>query len=451
MAHAEKRGWDKRAGKFRYRGRYKLPDGTWGSVSRDDQGQPFYRARDAEGYAHGLEVDVRRKTFINPRDGRITVAEWSELWIESVELANRSDGTYRQRLRSVILPEWGSVAMGDVTEVAVKTWEKKLRARYSANYVKSAMSVMRTMFDDAVSSKVRGDNPVPTRAARRRGRFKGKGPKDETVIASPRQALLLARNAYELRGLAGYVLIVTIAYCGLRINEATGLRREHLALVDEGTGCRLLVQEQSQRVNGKPAQVDPKYGSTGNLILAPFHAELMRRLLASHDSEWVFPATRGGKLDTGAWFYTNWWRPIVDGRRVAARFASRPATLPALRAVAGVEGIVPHGLRHSMKVWLDEAGHPRVAVEERMRHVIPGVEGTYSHTTPAMEKRIAETLQSLWEDSLKPVVDRREYEPPRTPRNTRNQVDLPEISQRSGSATIPAQATTPSAGRVHSS
>lgn len=451
MAHAEKRGWDKKAGKFRYRGRYKLPNGKYGSVARDDQGQPFYRARDAEDYAAGLETDVRRKAFVNPRDGRITVTEWSELWIESVELSNRSDGTYRQRLRSVILPEWGSVAMGDVTEVAVKTWEKKLRKRYKPNYVKSAMSVMRTMFDDAVTSKVRADNPVPTLKSRRRGKFKGKGTEDETVIATPRQALLLARNAYELRGLTGYVLIVTIAYCGLRINEAAGLRREHLALADEGADCRLLVREQSQRVSGRPAQVDPKYGSTGDLILAPFHAELLRRLLASHDSEWVFPATMGGKLDTGKWFYINWWRPVVDGRHLPAQYATRKGTLPALRAVAGVRDIVPHGLRHSMKVWLDEAGHPRVVVEERMRHVIGGVEGTYSHSTLAMEKKVAATLQSLWEDSLKPVIDRREYEPPRAPRNPEKQVDLPIFPQRPGSAAIQRQWTAPPTGLVHTS
>ncbi len=74
---------------------------------------------------------------------------------------------------------------------------------------------------------------------------------------------------------------------------------------------------------------------------------------------------------------------------------------------------MPHGLRHSHKVWLDEEGHPRVAVEERLRHRMQGVEGTYSHTTLTMELRIAESLQSLWEASLKPVIDRREYEPAR--------------------------------------
>ncbi|WP_306317319.1 MULTISPECIES: hypothetical protein [unclassified Streptomyces] len=414
MAHAEKRTYDKAQRKWRYRGKYKLPNGKWGSVSRDDNDQPFYTARSAVEYAQGLESDVRRKTFVNPRDGRLTVEEWSKLWLESVELGNRSDKSYRQRLRSVILPHWGATAMGDITTVAVTTWEKQLRARYKPNYVKSTMSVMRVMFDDAVASKVRGDNPVPTLRSRRRGKYKGKEQQDEVVTATPRQILLLARNAQEIRGLTGYAMVATIAYAGLRISEMAGLRREHLLLKDTGSGCRLLVQQQHQYVDGKPAQVDPKYGSTGSLILAPFHAELLRELIDSHSSEWVFPAPRGGKLDTGQQFYKNTWRRIVDGNPVPPAGAASRDRLPSLHAVAGVEGLVPHGARHSMKVWLDERKHPRAAVEARMRHVLQGIEGVYSHVTLAMELAIAADLQQMWEAALRMVeVDRREWEPAR--------------------------------------
>ncbi len=411
MAYAERRGPN------RWRGRYKLPDGTWGSVTRDDNGQPFTTKNSAKNYAAGLETDVRRKTFINPRDGRITVGGWAELWIESVELANRSDKTYRQRLRSVILPKWEAVAMADVSEVAVKTWEKELRTRYKPRYVKSVMSVMRVMFEDAVTSKVRGDNPVPTLKSRRRGKFKGKQHQDDTVLATPRQALLLARNAEKMRGLVGYTLVLTIAYCGLRISEIVGLRREHLTLEDHGQGCRLTVQAQHQYVEGKPAQVTPKYGSSGSIILPPFLAELLRQVLASHESEWVFTAPKGGKLNTTS-FYEEVWRLWVDGHKAVPDRLGRPSRLPDLKAVAGIEGLVPHGLRHSMKVWLDELRHPRVAVEDRMRHVLGGVEGVYSHTTLQMELDIAADLQRLWESSVSVKDHHREWETPRSPRET---------------------------------
>ncbi len=419
MAHAEKRTYDKQKRKWRWRGRYKKPDGTWGSVSRDDNGQPFYTEKAAEDYAAGLETDVRRKTFINPRDGRITVAEWAEVWIESVELGNRSDKTYRQRLRSVILPRWGDTAIADVTTVAVRTWEKQLRQRYKPAYVKSAMSVMRVMFDDAVVDKIRADNPVPTLKARRRGKFEGKKQDDDTVIATPRQVLLLARNAEKMRGIVGYTFVLTLAYCGLRISEIGGLRREHLILEDHGQGCRLIVKEQHQYVEGKPQQVDPKYGSTGSLILPPFLAALLREVLASHSADWVFPAPKGGKFLAGAEWYSDVWRRWVDGHKAVPDRLGRPSRLPDMRAVAGIADIVPHGLRHSMKVWLDELRHPRVAVEERMRHVVGGVEGTYSHTTLQMELDIAADLEKLWAASVGVKDHRREWEDPR-PRRSEN-------------------------------
>ncbi|MFB9590848.1 hypothetical protein [Streptomyces racemochromogenes] len=432
MAFAEKRGWDKAAGKYRYRGRYKLPNGTYGSVTKDELGQPFFTKASAKKYASGLETDVDRKTFVNPRSGRIHVGDWADTWINSMDVANRSDKTYRQRLRSVILPEWEHAALADITTVAFNTWEKDLRTRYAPAYVKSIVSVFRLMLDDAVTSRLIGSNPVPTRKAQRRGKYEGKRKEDTTVLATPRQARLIAENARTMRGLPGYALVITIAYAALRISEAAGLRREHLLLDDHGSGARLLVQEQHQYVGGKQSQVPPKYGSSGSIILAPFHAELLRELLDSHSSPWVFTAARGGKLVPNASFYSDEWRVFVDGRPVVHDRLGRRSRLPDFPGVAGVENIVPHGLRHSHKVWLDEGRHPRVAVEERMRHVLPGVEGTYSHTTLVMEKAIAAYLQELWEGSLGVNVDSRELVPPRPRRKRAEQPGdaLPKFSQK---------------------
>lgn len=400
MAYAEKRG------KF-WRGRYKLPNGHWGSISRDDDGQRFTTERSAERYAEGLEVDVRRKTFINPRDGRTQLADWAEVWLESIDVGPLSEKEYRGRLRSVILPEWGAVAVGDITTVAFSTWEKKLRQQYKPNYVKAVASVMRTMLEDAVTSKVIGSNPIPTHKSRRRGKHKPRV-KDEVVIATPRQALLVARNAEQIRGLAGYTMVLTIAYAAMRMGEVAGLKRDHVMLDDIGAGPRILLQKQNQYVDGKPTQIDPKYSSDRSLILPAFLAELLRQVLASHKSEFVFTSATGCQLLPSGQWYRYDWRPVVDGRAAIARRRGH-APRPGMRPVLGVEGMTPHGLRHSHKVWLDEAGHPRVAVEERMGHVLPGVEGTYSHTTLGMELKIAQSLQELFEQSLRPVVDRREY------------------------------------------
>lgn len=65
-----------------------------------------------------------------------------------------------------------------------------------------------------------------------------------------------------------------------------------------------------------------------------------------------------------------------------------------------MNGLTPHGLRHAHKVWMDELGVPVVASEERLGHELPGIIGTYSHTSPAMIKQITDGLQRLWEEAL---------------------------------------------------
>ncbi|PAX90779.1 hypothetical protein CLM82_13275 [Streptomyces albidoflavus] len=181
-----------------------------------------------------------------------------------------------------------------------------------------------------------------------------------------------------------------------------------MELVDRGQGARLHAVQQSQYVNGVFTEIGPKYDSGRGLILPPFLAALLGDLIRSRpESEWVFTAPRGGRLIRGGDWYEETWRPMVHGR--APRGVTRGAKARAgLRPVLGVEGLTPHGLRHSQKVWLDEGGHPRVAVEARMGHVLQGVEGTYSHVTLPMELKIASSLEALWEDSQRVVVDRRE-------------------------------------------
>lgn len=422
MAYAERR-WSKKDKRYYWRVKFKLPNGRFGSASKDDFGNKFTTEALAERYGHAQETDVDRKVFINPRDGKITVEQWSQMWLGSIDLAPVSERGYRSRLKAVIVPEWGEKAVGDVSAIAVKTWIKMLRKKYSSDHVHGITSTMRVMFDDAVTEKLRSDNPVPSARSGRRGRYLPR-PKDEKVIATPRQALLVARNGLDLFGLNEYVLALTKAYTGYRIGEMSAIHRDHLAFDNAKEGPRIHMSQQGQYVDGAFTEIDPKYASGRGLIIPPFLADLLQRLVDSRpESPWVFTAPNGGRLVRGGGWYDSVWSPMVNG--VGARpsgYGGMPARAAA-RPVLGIEGLEPHGLRHSQKVWLDEGKHPRVAVEARLGHIIRGVEGVYSHVTLQMELEIADYLQQLWVDSLKPVTDRREYGP--TP--------PPLVVQRSGS------------------
>ncbi|WP_055697193.1 hypothetical protein [Streptomyces silaceus] len=76
---------------------------------------------------------------------------------------------------------------------------------------------------------------------------------------------------------------------------------------------------------------------------------------------------------------------------------------PKIPAVPGkaVEDI--YRLRHwaKAKAKSDEPGDiPKVAIAACMGHELPGIEGTYSEVTLAMEERIVEYLQSVWEKEV---------------------------------------------------
>jgi len=430
MAHAEKR-WSKKDKRFYWRVKYKLPNGKYASASRDDFGNRFKTETLAEKYGHAMETDVDRKVFINPRDGKITVEEWAKLWLDMIDVGPLSDKEYRLRLKNQILPEWGEVAIRDLSPAAITVWQKKLRAQLSKNYVDGIISTFRTMLDDAVTEKIRGDNPVASRKSGRRGRYVPK-PKDEKTIATPRQALLVARNGLGMHGLNEYVLVLAAAYTGMRIGEVAGLHRDQLTLVDAGQGFRIHAIQQSQYVEGEFTQIGPKYDSGRGLIIPPFLAQLLRDLIGFRPaSEWVFTAPKGGRLLRGGDWYADTWGAFVDGR--APLPVRRGAKARAgFRPVVEIEGMVPHGLRHSHKVWLDVGRHPRVAVEARMGHELPGVEGTYSHVTLEMELGIAAHLQELWEDSLRVRTGVREYGPypPDKPRRKRSPRNLPKDLQR---------------------
>ncbi|WP_328902337.1 LysM peptidoglycan-binding domain-containing protein [Streptomyces sp. NBC_00441] len=443
VAYAEKRGKS-------WRVKYKLPTGKYDSESG------FETKQDALDWGRAQETDVKRKVFINPSDGRKLFGEWVTDWQKVSDVGEMSQQTYGSRLRAVILPKWESTPIGDITSMGYKAWRVQLRNQYKKNYVDAIEGLMRMLLDDAVEEKLIPFNPMPAGSKRKRGRHVPVDTGDEYVWPTPRQARLLAENARELRGDQWYVMILTVAYTGLRMGEVAGLRRDQLNLLGLEYGRSLRVQWQGQwltkaathNVNkgdtlesiaalrhadpkrgadiatANDIQADaklragqklklakgftllpPKYSSYRTLILPPFLGDLLSELLAanSHDVL-VFPSQRGKPLRVDDQFYGRFWHPAILGRDEEPSRRGRRAQ-EALPAVEGIADMVPHGLRHGHKVWLDGQGHPRVAVEERMGHKLQGVEGTYSHTSPEMELGIARGLQKAWEKSLTDEVD----------------------------------------------
>lgn len=376
---------------------------------------------EAEAYTYGLdrESDARNGRLVARSDGRLLLREWADLWIQTQDLDPTSIYDYRKRLRAQIIPEWGDTAVNEITTLAYQAWMLRLKRKYSANYVRDIRILFGMLMDDAVAHRppLIHASPVP-KENRRRGRYVR--PVREKKVQVPTGDLhQLAENAREVWGFTGYVFQMTKAYTGMRLGEMFGLRREFFGgnwpASEEDEELRESATERYcgktpmpvMRVawqykyvkdpdrpeeKGTPTLALPKYGSVRTLVIPPFLAELHEELLASHDSEWAFPAMDGGNLLTTD-FHTYYWKPVRDGHdERTGRYAR--AKLP---AVASFERKRIHLVRHAHGPHLEEDGVPDIAIEERLGHVIQGVRGVYRDVTPKMERQIIAVLQKRFE------------------------------------------------------
>lgn len=395
------------------------------SASGPEPGEKF--ADEQEAYDFGLdrESDFRNGRHIKRRDGKTLMSELCPAWLDLQDLAYDSIRAYRTAVTAQILPYWEARAVGDVTVPQYDMWAKRVRATQSANYAKTILMVFGLIMDYAVSCDMRKTSPVVK--TRRRGKFIRR-PKERKRNLDLAVVHRLAENAHALWGYEGYVFFLTVAFTGMRRAEIFGLQRayssptwpasdprlsadpDEMARYDDdrlryGVGPGLMpalrVEYQHKYMHGKPTLCAPKYDSRRTLVLPPFLSEMHEKLLESHGAEWTFPSATGGPLLT-ANFSCSYYKPIVMGCEARGGRAPRPEVRPvtAWQQPDGKDGVAPkrlHLLRHGHKEWLDEPGTiPRVAVEARMGHELPGVEGVYSNVTPVMEQGIMKVLQVRW-------------------------------------------------------
>ena len=387
------------------------------SASGPEAGVPF--EDEAEAYTFGLdrESDVRNRRH-RPKSQKLAMVKYCDLWLESTDLRIRSTLKYRSILAAVIKPYWAQWTVDQVSPVDYDAFKRHLSSRYSEGYRNSVLSVFRMLMDDAVLKyRLRPESPVIEQ--RRRGRYQKRQlrrVKRDVSIDSVHQ---LATNAYHLWGYAGWTYIWTIPFTAMRPpGEMMGLQRgfasPYWPASDPDRDRRkeaerryagmhvLRVQRQLYYGDNGPTLAGPKYDSYRTLVIPPFLHAMHSALLASHASPWVF-ISRTGKSLLGTGFTKNYWYPIRDGRGEVKPTRGRDAdsACPELPAVEEMAGQDIYRLRHLAKEILDEAGDiPRVAVEARMGHELPGMEGVYSNVTLAMERRIVEYLQEVWEKQV---------------------------------------------------
>jgi integrase len=386
-------------------------------VSGPEPGVPFKDEDEAYKYGLDRESEVRNGKYKPRVTAHTMMADYCDTWFKQVDLRVRSNKTYKSRLSAVIKPYWAVWAVDEITPLDYAAFKRHVDRKYSHNYAKNVLGLFKMLMDDAVVKyKLREESPIVEQ--RRRGKYQKKQTRRVKRPLAFRSIHQAATNAHTVWGYAGWTYIWTLAFTGMRPpGEMYGLQRGYTSphwpesepdrdfreeSIARYQGMHALrVQHQGFKIGREAVLSAPKYDSWRTLVIPPFLHGMHEALLASQAMPWVFLSMTGKSL-FGSNFDDDYWYPIRDGaeerlpRKRYARHA-RPA-IPAVEEMAG-EDI--YRLRHWHKALLDEAGDiPRVAIEARMGHELPGVEGVYSEVTVAMEQRVAGYLQGVWDKEV---------------------------------------------------
>jgi hypothetical protein len=387
------------------------------SASGPEPGVPFQDEDEAYTYGLDRESDVRNKRNRRKPADRMTMADYCDLWLEGCALRFNSVKANRSRLNAVIKPYWAQWTVDEITPVDYDAFHRYVTGRYSHNYAKNVLGVFKQLMDDAVVKyHLRSESPIVQQL--RRGRYVKKKTRRVKRRLSIQSIHQLAVNAHTMWGFTGWTFIWTLAFTGARApGEMYALQRGYCspywpatepdpeereeALRRYETMHALRIQYQTYVADKRAVLAAPKYDSWRTLVIPPFLHAMHEALLASHGQPWLF-LSMTGKPMLGVNFDQNYWRAMRDGapKREPGPGYERWAR-PAMPAVEEMAGEDIYRLRHWHKALLDEPGDiPRVAVEARMGHELPGVEGVYSEVTVRMEERIVEYLQGVWEKEI---------------------------------------------------
>lgn len=393
----------------------------WWTGEFTDSGRKRYESKggftdEETALDHGRdkEYEVRHGVNITNRDGSTLMPLWLDDWSKALDLAHLTERAYRSSIEHHISPYFKHKTVGEVDVMMIRAFKRHLKTVLAPDSARNVLMVLGMVMADAVKAGMRKATPVEREP--RRGKYKKK-PREKKKDMPIEVVDRLARNAEIFFGYPGYVFIWTMAMTGMRPSELFGLTREYSYPnwptsdpEPDGEHCEenperygkgddlmpaIRVQRQVQYEDSKLAFFPPKYESYRTLVVPPFLAEMLDKLLASHDSDWVFPAIEGGCLGAVNFDYV-YWRPIADGadERKGPRVRKPRAAIP---EVPSLKGKRLYLVRHGHKALLDEDRHSKVAVENRMGHEVPGVEGTYSSVTGPMEESIMELLQARWD------------------------------------------------------
>jgi integrase len=361
----------------------KRPDGRWRARYRDPAGKEisrhFSRKLDAQRWVDDVTTAVTTGRYVDPARSQILLADWAETWLvtkTNLKASTRRD--YESLLHARIRPRWGHVALRDVEHEDIARWIADLTAEgLSASRVRAAHVALSQMLKLAVRSGRLAHNPaeyVPLpRVAKTRKRYLTHGEVDT-----------LADAAADYRA-----VVLFLAYTGVRYGEMAALRVSGIDFPRR----RATIDEAVAEVAGRVVYSTPKTHQSRSVPLPRFLIQELTDLVAGRrPDDHVFTRSDGSVLRL------SWFR--------------RAVFIPAVTAT-GLDGLTPHGLRHTAASLAIASGADVKVVQTMLGHASATMTlDLYGHLYADRLDDVADKMdaaraldRAAREDPTKPLAD----------------------------------------------
>lgn len=352
------------------------PKGLWQATVRHPSGGRFSKSdplkKVVQVWADEQEAAMRRGDWVDPNAGKITLEQWREKWLQTrrVEIATqtRTDSQWRKH----IAPHFGSWPIGHIQSWDVEAWVTDLEtAGVGRPTVKASLRLLGQILRAAKRHRLLGADPTDGVESKKLE------PHVDRILTRDEADHLLDQFSEHDR-----LMVELILYCGLRVQEAIGLRRFRVDLLRKRISIvTVLPRRGSEKGPKTPAGVR-LIPLTDELVL-----QLSRRI-PEPNGDLVFTSvpkqgSPGGKRLHYTHWHTNVWSPALE----RAKLADPQPT--------------PHDLRHTFGSWLAEDGMPPHQIAALMGHKSLRSVERYIHAT---EARFAQARAAL--ERQKPTPER---------------------------------------------
>lgn len=339
------------------------PKGKWQATVRHPSGKRWSKSDTlrtvVKAWADDQEAAMRRGEFIDPNAGKLTLDDWWVKWNKTRRVETATMDKNLSWWRNHIQPAFGHWPLSSIQSWDLEEWVSDLSGRAGAETVASSLRLLSQLLAAAGKHRLLSTNPASLVTA-------PTPPKHvDRFLTRDEARVLLEQLSGEDR-----VFVEMMLYCGLRFQEAAGLRRFRVDLLRR----RIQIAKVQPR---KGTEKKPK--TDAGVRLVPLTDELtvkLSQLIPSPDEELVFTSPQGKRLR-----YDNWLRRVWQPALLTARLPDPQPT--------------PHDLRHTYGSWLGEANVPPKQIATLMGHAgLRSVE-RYIHATEARFDQARAALEGV--------------------------------------------------------